>query len=157
MAALITKTDIEAELQISLPSGYSSSIITGICDDADAELQCETYRTTFTGLVSRRAKRAELLLAIDYLALSNRDLVKGAISSISEDGKSISFSNGRNIESYRKEAKEIISKLRLPSTPSYGLTIVDIESSHTGTEYSILYGENDTDLAYNNNNTVGNK
>jgi len=157
MAALITSTDITNELQISLPVGYTAGIITGICDDADAELQCETFRTSFTGLAARRAKRAELLLAIDYLTLSNRDLIKNAIQSMSEDGKSITFNNGRTITSYRDEAKQIIASLKLPATPSYGITVTDIEATHTGTEYSILYGENDTDLAYNNNNTVGNK
>lgn len=139
MTALIVESDIENELQISLPTGYTSAIVTGICDDADAELQCRTNRTSFTGLAARRAKRAELLIAIDYLTTSNRDLVKLAISSLSESGTNVQFSNGKTLASYREEAERIINELTIGGAYSNAITFPDISDVHTGTEGSILY------------------
>lgn len=142
MAALITGTDIENELQITFPDGYgdiSGNFITEICDFADALLRQGTNRTSFTGAISNVAKYAELCIAIDRLATSNRDLVKLAIASISENGASISFSTGKTLQSYKDEAKSLISELRLSGTPKRDLTFPDIYDEHTGTEGSILY------------------
>lgn len=82
---------------------------------------------------------AEIFLAVDRITTSNRDIVKTAISSISENGASIIFSNGKTIQYYREEAERIISDLKLEGTQSYTLTFPDHEDSHTGDEGSILY------------------
>ncbi len=134
MAALNVKADIENELQLSLPASYTDAIITGLCEDANAELQDETNRSTFTGTAARRAKRAELLLIIDYLTTSNRDLTKLAISSMGEAGANVSFSTGKTISSHREEANKIMAKLRLPATQAHGLTFIDNAATHTSTD-----------------------
>lgn len=139
MASLIAKADIENELQITLPAGYTTGIVSGICDDADAELQGRTNRISFTGLAARRAKRAELLIAIDYLATSNRDLVKVAISSISENGANIIFNNGKTLVSYREEADRIIRDLAIPGTQKFDMTFADPEGSHSSDDMGLFY------------------
>ena len=137
--ALITKADIEAELQITLDAGYTEPIVTGIIDTADDILKLKTSRSTFTGSAANLAKYAEICLSIDRLILSNRDLVKTAIDSISENGASIKFSNGKTLASYRAEANSIIADLRLPGSRDSGIVFADPSDSHTGTEGSILY------------------
>lgn len=137
--ALITKDDIEAELQITLDAGYTTPIITGIIDTADDLLKLKTSRSTFTGSTANLAKYAEVCLAIDRLILSNRDLVKTAIDSISENGASIKFSNGKTLASYRAEANSIIADLRLPGSRASAIVFADPSDSHTGTEGSVLY------------------
>ena len=137
--ALITKEDIENELQIVLDVGYTESIVTGIIDTADDLLKLKTSRSTFTGSAANLAKYAEICLAVDRLILSNRDLVKTAIDSISENGASIKFSNGKTLASYRAEANSIITDLRLPGSRDSAIVFADPSDSHTGTEGSILY------------------
>jgi hypothetical protein len=137
--ALITKEDIENELMTELDVGYTSSIITGIIDTADDLLKLKTSRATFTGSAANLAKYAEVCIAIDRLILSNRDLVKTAIDSISENGASIKFSNGKTLASYRAEANSIISDLKLPGSRDSSIVFADPSDSHTGTEGSILY------------------
>lgn len=139
MASLIAKQDIEDELQITLVASYTSAIITRICDYADDMLKLKTNRISFTGSAANLAKYAELCLAIDRIATSNRDLLKAAISSISENGANISFNNGKTLESYRKEAELIIKDLALPGTKPYMFTWADPGNMHTGDEGSSLY------------------
>lgn len=135
---LITKTDIEAELQITFDVQYSSDIITAICNYAHDMLMLKTNRATFTGSTATIAKFVELCLAIDRLVLSNRDLVKSAIESISENGAKIEFSNGKSLESYRAEATQIIADLRLPGTHDHSLIFCDPSDTHTGSEGSLF-------------------
>lgn len=139
MASLIVKADIEDELQITLPSGYVSTIVTRMCDYADDMLKLKTNRISFTGSAANLAKYAEVCLAIDRLVLFNRDLVKVAIASISENGANISFSNGKTLASYRAEAETIVSDLKLPGTQKYDMIFADPKNEHTGNEGSILY------------------
>ncbi len=139
MVSLIAKQDIEDELQISLAAGYTPTIITRICDYADDTLKLKTSRIAFTGNAANLAKYAEVCLAIDRLVLSNRDLVKNAIQSISENGANITFNNGKTLASYRAEAEAIIHDLQLPGTKKWDLTFADPKNEHTGDEGSILY------------------
>lgn len=139
MASLIAKADIEAELQISLPSGYADLSITNICNWADSTLKLRTNRTAFTGLSADLAKHAEICLAVDRLTTSNRDLVKVAIQSISENGANIIFSNGKTLASYKEEAAQYIKDLRIPGTKDWGLTFADPDNEHTGDESSLFY------------------
>ena len=138
MAALITEQSIEDELQITLAAGYTSDIVTAICNYAHDMLMLKTHRATFTGSTATIAKYCELCLAIDRLVLSNRDLVKTAITSISENGASISFSNGKTLDSYRAEAKQIIADLKLPGTHDHSLIFADPSDTHTGSEGSLF-------------------
>ena len=138
MTALIDEAAIEAELQVTLPSGYSEAIVTAICNYAHDMLMLKTNRATFTGSTATIAKYAELCIAIDRLVLSNRDLVKAAITSLSENGASITFSNGKTLDSYRAEAKTIISDLRLPGTHDHSLIFADPSDLHTGNEGSLF-------------------
>ena len=136
--ALITKESIEDELQTVLPVGYNENMITGIIDYADDMLKFKTNRSAFTGSAATIAKYGELCLVIDRLIISNRDLVKTAIESISENGASIKFSNGKTLESYRAEATQIIADLRLPGTHDHSLIFSDPSDTHTGNEGSLF-------------------
>lgn len=138
MTALITKEDIEDELQTVLAVGYSEAVIDGMIDYADDMLMLKTNRVGFTGSAATIAKYAELCLVIDRLILSNRDLVKTAIESISENGAKIEFSNGKTLESYRAEATQIIADLRLTGTHDHSLIFSDPSDTHTGNEGSLF-------------------
>ena len=136
--ALITKEDIENELQVEMAVGYSEAMLEGIIDYAHDTLMLKTNRATFTGSTVTIAKYAELCLVIDRLILSNRDLVKTAIESISENGASIKFSNGKSLDSYRAEATQIISDLRLVGTHDHSLIFADPSDLHSGDEGSLF-------------------
>jgi len=137
MTVLITKADIENELQIELDVGYTDSVLDDIINYADDMLMFKTNRAAFTGSAATIAKYAELCMVIDRLVLSNRDLVKNAIKSIKENGAEIVFSNGKSLESYRAEANMMISDLRLPGTHDHGLIFSDPSDTHTGNEGSL--------------------
>ena len=141
MTNIITRQDIENELQCTLPTGQTDSMITNICTWAESMFKLKTNRSSFSGMAADVAKYGMVLLAIDRLTMINRDLVTSAISSISEAGRSISFENGRTIESYRKEANMLIEDLKLPGTPNFDIIQADLQNNHTGIENSILYGE----------------
>lgn len=136
--ALITKEDIGNELQIVLAVGYSEVVIDGIINYAHDMLMMKTNRAAFTGSAATIAKYVEVCLAIDRLILSNRDLVKGAIESISENGASIKFSNGKSLDSYRAEATQFISDLRLVGTHDHSLIFADPSDLHSGDEGSLF-------------------
>lgn len=48
---LIVKADVEHELQLTLPAGYTESIISEIADAAENLLKLKTNRTTFTNSI----------------------------------------------------------------------------------------------------------
>lgn len=139
MTSLITKQDIENELQTTLGGGYFDSYITGVCDWAHARLRHRTSRTAFSGDAAEEAKFGEIYLAINRIATTNRDLTKLAIQSISENGASITFSNGKTSQYYHEESERIISELALRGTYGYTLEFPDIDNTHTGTEGSVYY------------------
>jgi len=135
----ITKTDISTELQITFASGFTDAFFTTLCGWAEDYLKLKTSRTAFSGVSASVAKYAELAIAIDRLATSNRDIIKASISSISENGAQISFVNGKSLSSYREEFAQAVADLKLPGTSNYSLTIADLNDDHTGDELSILY------------------
>lgn len=116
---LITQSDIETELQTTLPAGYTH--VDDIIATAEDLLKLKTNRTSFTGSAANLAKLATLYLSIDRIVLSNRDLVKNAIDSITENGTQIKFNNGKTLQSYRMDAEQIIRSLRIPGAPHSGL------------------------------------
>lgn len=121
----ITKTDIESELQITLPEGYSDDQVANLISTAEAILQHRANRTSFTGVASSLADQAIMYLCIDRLATSNRELIKSAVSDISENGAKVSFRNGKDLNSYRQDANMIIADLRLDSEYSHGSYVND--------------------------------
>jgi hypothetical protein len=137
--SLITKDDIALELQITIPSGYTTAMMTTIVDYADDMLKMKTKRASFTGNAEGIATYAELCIAIDRMATSNRDLMKTAIESISENGASIKFSNGKTLDSYRTEANMIIKDLALKGTRDSTIIFADPSDEHTGDEGSVFY------------------
>lgn len=139
MVNLITRSDIENFLQITLPTGFFDSYVTEICNDAHAQLLGETNRTTFTGNASTRAKRAELYIAIYNILSADKELSNSAISSISEDGKSITYSNSISPETYLNMAKKIIADLRLNGSQDYGIR----QGVYTSTNVNMLYGDDE--------------
>lgn len=112
----VTKATIEAELQTTLAAGYTDTIISEMIDDETDLLKLKTHRGTFTGSAARPADKAIMYLVIDRLASSNRELLSGAIEEITENGAKIKFNNGKNLETYRKDAESLIAALRLPGT-----------------------------------------
>jgi hypothetical protein len=135
----ITKSDLQMELQITFASGFSDAFFTELADYALSMLKLKTNRSTFTGIAVNIAKYGELCIAIDRLATSNRSIISSAISSISENGASISFQNGKTLESYRLDFNRIVNDLKLPSAGNYSITMPDIESIHVSTDGNPLY------------------
>ncbi|WP_269849555.1 hypothetical protein [Methanosarcina horonobensis] len=84
-------------------------------DETDI-LKLKTHRSSFSSAAARLADKAVLYLVIDRLASSDRGLIDGAIEEITENGAKIKFSNGKSLETYRKDAESLISSLRLPGT-----------------------------------------
>jgi len=112
---LITKTDVENELQVTLDAGYTDSIISDIADTEEDLLKLHTRRSSFSGSTASLAKKAVLYLTIDRLVTSDRNIVKNAVAEISENSSKIKFTNGKTLESYRHEATAIIERLRIGS------------------------------------------
>jgi len=135
----ITKSSLETELQITFAAGYTDAFFTTLCTWAENYLKMKTYRTAFSGATSTIADYAMTCIAIDRLATSNRDIIKSAISSISENGASISFSNHKNLASYREEFNQAVADLKLPFTSNHSIIFPDLNNDHTGLETSILY------------------
>lgn len=112
---LITKTDVENELQVTLDTGYTDSIISDIADTEEDLLTLRTRRSSFSGSTASLAKKAVLYLTIDRLVTSDRNIVKNAVSEISENSSKIKFTNGKTLESYRQDATAIIEQLMIVS------------------------------------------
>jgi hypothetical protein len=136
---LIQKSDLSTELQITFDAGYTDAFFLELCAWAEDILKLKTHRTAFTGSAASAAKNAALSLAIDRLATSNRNIIASSISSISENGASISFNSGKTLESYRNDFNLMIGDLKLPGTSNYNITFPDLDGTHTGLENSILY------------------
>lgn len=116
------KQMLETELQISLP-GYSEAYIDSLFSSASDLLKIRTKRSSFSGLAQNTAEQAILYLVIDRLATSNRDILKGSIKEIDENGSKIVFNNGKDLSTYKTEAEYLISNLKLSgvSTPSQAI------------------------------------
>jgi len=135
----INKSDLETEMQISFAAGFTTAFFTDLCNYAEDKLKLATFRTTFTGSTTTIARYGMICAAIDRLATSNRNVIQSAISSISEGGSNISFSNGKTLDSYRTDFNRIVADLRLPGDSNYNISIADIDSDHSNDESSILY------------------
>ena len=121
--ALISKTDVELELNATLPTAYSTLVIEGFSDEAEDNVQFETSRSTFTGPSASAYKRAVLLSICMRLGGSIPSLLRSNISSISEQGDSISFRSG---DGYRTEYNQLIRRLALkPITSAVSVTTND--------------------------------
>ncbi|AKB35613.1 hypothetical protein MSSAC_1023 [Methanosarcina siciliae C2J] len=116
-------------------------------DETDL-LKLKTNRTTFSGSAARLADKAVLYLVIDRLASSDRGLIDGAIEEITENGAKIKFSNGKSLETYRKDAESLIRDLKLPNTayPSEAtFTNTSIAMGYTPSDVT-FYGPNHEDV-----------
>lgn len=114
--ALISKSDIEEELQLTLPAGYTDEMISVIADTAEDWLKLRTNRTSFTGSAGSLATKYVLYKTIDQLLTTNPDLVKTDIKRISENDASIEFvDSGRTIMDYAAEAESILKQLTIRS------------------------------------------
>jgi hypothetical protein len=142
MTTPITKADIESTLNITFSSDYDDDYFTELANYAIAQLEIATNgRTTYTGNAQYTAKKAMICIAIDWIASYDRDLLKNAITSISENGASISFSNGKTLESYDRMFKLLAAQLALPYTQEYTITQVDsgTDGMVDGYGYSTYY------------------
>lgn len=122
--SLITKSDIEGELQQTLPAGYTDVIIATIADTAEDWLKIRTNRTSFTGSAANLATKYVLFKCIDQLLTTNPDLVKTDIKRISENDASVEFfDTGRKLKDYAAEAESILKQLVVrPARPGYSYT-----------------------------------
>ena len=137
MTTLLTKADLEQELKTAFAGTYTDNYFTELANYALGELESATSRTAFTGSSSYLAKKAMICAAMEWISMFDRALFELAISSISENGASISFSG--SLENYKNTFERLTAKLKIPSTSNYDITIADIDSDHTGLEGSILY------------------
>ncbi|WP_406660891.1 hypothetical protein V7O66_13790 [Methanolobus sp. ZRKC3] len=117
--SLITKQDVEDELQLSLPTGYTDAIISTIADTAEDWLKIKTNRTSFTGSAATLATKYVLFKSIDQLLTTNPDLVKTDVKKISENDASVEFfDTGRKLKDYAAEAENILKQLVIRPTGS---------------------------------------
>ena len=132
--SLITKSDIEDELQISLPEGYTDAIISTIADTAEDWLKIKTNRTSFTGSAANQAMKYVLFKSIDQLLTTNPDLVKTDVKKISENDASIEFVDaGRRIKDYAAEAENILKQLVIRPA-GVGYTYANETTFYSGAE-----------------------
>jgi hypothetical protein len=122
--SLITKSDIEGELQQTLPAGYTDAIIATIADTAEDWLKIRTNRTTFAGSAANLATKYVMFKSIDQLLTTNPDLVKTDVRKISENDASVEFfDTGRKLKDYAAEAESILKQLVVrPARPGYSYT-----------------------------------
>jgi hypothetical protein len=117
--SLIAKSDIENELQLTLPTGYTDVIIATIADTAEDWLKIKTNRTSFTGSASNLATKYVLFKSIDQLLTTNPDLVKTGVRKISENDASVEFfDTGRKLKDYAVEAEDILKQLVIKTSVS---------------------------------------
>jgi hypothetical protein len=135
MASLISKDDVELELQTTLPTGYTESFITSLSDTAESIIQSETNRTSFTGGASDMYNRAVLCWIINALVSGNPSLMKGSVTQIKEGDSQITFGNGRGIATYSTEYSSIIPTLRISTSGS----------NYTYTNETTFYSEEDSE------------
>jgi hypothetical protein len=110
--SLITKADIEDELQLTLPTGYTDAIISTIAETAEDLLKIRTKRSAFTGSAANLATKYVLFKSIDQLLTTSPDLVKTDVKKISENDASVEFfDTGRKLKDYAAEAESILKQL----------------------------------------------
>jgi len=129
---LVSKDDVELELQESLPDGYTESYISSLSDTAESIIQDQTNRISFTGGAANRYNRACLCWVINALVSAAPSLLKSSISKIKENDSEITFSNGRGISTYLTEYIGLVS----------GLAIKTAGSNYTCTNETTFYKEN---------------
>jgi len=139
MTELITKADLERELQIAFEPSYTDSYFLELANYAAGELESATNRSTFTGNSQYLAKKAMILSALEWFSLFNPRMFEIALSSISENGASLNFTSDVNIGSIRKRFDVIAAKLRLPGTNNYNVIMPDIAGTHLSTDTNVLY------------------
>jgi len=115
---MVSKAEVELELQTSLPVGYTESFISALSDTAESVIQGQTNRTSFTGGAADRYSRACLCWVVNALVSSSPSLLKGSISKIKEGDSEITFGNGRGIATYQTEYNGLVSSLAIKPTGS---------------------------------------
>lgn len=128
---MVSKADIELELQTTLGSGYTTTMISDLSDLGESVVQEKTGRSSFTGSAAYRYNRAVLCYIISRLVSTAPSLMKGSIESISENSTSIKFGNGKGISTYEEEFKSLIAGLRIKA----------YSSSYSYTNNTTFYGE----------------
>jgi hypothetical protein len=135
MPSLISKEDVELELQESLPTGYTDSFIISLSDTAERIIQNETNRTSFTGGAADIYSRAVLCWIVNALISPNPSLMKGSVAQIKEGDSQITFGNGRGVATYATEYSGLIASLRIRNSGS----------NYTYTNETTFYSEEDSE------------
>ncbi|WP_407356791.1 hypothetical protein [Methanolobus sp. WCC5] len=135
MASLISKTDVELELQSSLPTGYTELFIETLSDTAESMVQGDTNRTSFTGGAADRYNRAVLCWIVNSLVSPNPSLMKGSVTQIKEGDSQITFGNGRGVATYATEYNALIASLKIRTSGS----------NYTYTNETTFYSEEDSE------------
>lgn len=130
---MVTKDEVELELQTTLPTGYTADFITTLSNTAESIIQSDTNRTSFTGGAADLYSRACLCWVINALVSPNPSLMKGSVTQIKEGDSQITFGNGRGIATYATEYSSLISSLKIRK----------VGSNYTYTNESTFYSEED--------------
>jgi hypothetical protein len=130
---MVTKDDVELELQTTLPDGYTDVFITTLSSTAESMIQNDTNRTSFTGGAAALYSRAKLCWVINALVSPNPSLMKGSVTQIKEGDSQITFGNGRGISTYATEYGSLVSSLK----------IRNVGNNYTYTNKSTFYSEED--------------
>lgn len=131
---MVTKADVELELQTTLPTGYTADYITALSATAESIIKSETRRASFTGNAADLYARACLCWVISTLVGGNPSLSKGSISSIKEGDSQITFGNGRGVATYTTEYTGLVAALKINS----------VGYNYTYTNEYTFYDEDDT-------------
>lgn len=138
MTSLISLSDVELELQCTLPAAYTSEIITSMSDDAEDLVQFDACRVSFPGVTASIYKRAVLLAIVLKIVNSYPSLGKGNIQQIQEQDKSITYKGSFGMDSYKSEYNDIIKKLKI------GSSFVSTSSTNEETFYRESTTEDET-------------
>ncbi|WP_094226929.1 hypothetical protein [Methanolobus psychrotolerans] len=133
--ALISDTDVELELQTSLPAGYTTAFIETLSDTAESIVQNATNRTSFTGGAADLYSRVVLCWIVNSLVSPNPSLMKGSVTQIKEGDSQITFGNGRGVSTYAVEYSALIETLKIRTSGT----------NYTYTNESTFYSEEDSE------------
>jgi len=109
--------DVYREINIT-SSDIGTETIVRYITEAEDLLKLRTHRSTFTGSTANTARVAVVGMVIGRLAVAHPDKMQSAIDSITENGTTIKFNNGKTLDSYRADVSYLIDQMKITSPTS---------------------------------------
>lgn len=114
---LATTEDVYREANIT-SSDVSSVDVAEFIVECEDLLKLRTHRTAFTGSAANMARHAIVCMVLDKIITSRPEDMGAAIASISENDATVKFKNGKTLDSYQKDAKQLTQDLKISSPMS---------------------------------------